>query len=61
MPPTSEIILIIASFTTPLLAIWNGFQGLRIKELEYKYENLCASCEYSYTPKEEKIKKPMAS
>lgn len=48
---TSEIILIISAIASPILAIWNSLQGLRIKELEYKYDNLCSTCEFNYSPK----------
>jgi len=46
-----EIILIISAIASPVLAIWNAYQGMRIKELELKYDNLCDSCIHDYTPK----------
>lgn len=46
-----QIILIIGAIATPVLAIWNSFQGMRIKELELKYNALCDNCVYDYTPK----------
>jgi len=56
-----EIILIISAVASPVLAIWNAYQGMRIKELELKYNNLCDECEYVFTPKEKNKKLPSAS
>lgn len=46
-----ELILIISACASPVLAIWNSFQGTRIKELELKYANLCKDCQYDFTPR----------
>lgn len=51
----SEIILIISACSSPILAIWNAYQGTRIKELELRYENLCSECAFDFTPKEKKL------
>ena len=50
MTPES-IILIISASAAPLLAMWNTWQGIKIRELELKYENLCNNCIYDFTPK----------
>jgi len=49
-----ELILIIGAISAPILAIWNSFQGMRIKELELKYANLCKDCVYDFTPRTSK-------
>lgn len=46
-----EIVLIISAFASPILAIWNAWQATQIKELEFKYNNLCNNCEFSFKPK----------
>jgi len=51
-----EVLLIIGACASPLLAMWNTYQGIKIKELELKYDNLCKNCIYDFTPKPDYVK-----
>jgi hypothetical protein len=60
MIPTTEILLIIAGVSAPILAMWNSLQATQIKRLQLQMEKLCDTCEYDYTPIK-KNKTPTAS
>lgn len=46
-----SIVIITAAIASPILAMWNVYQGTKIKALEIKYNNLCSQCLYVFTPK----------
>ena len=50
MIPTNDFLLIFSAISTLILGLWSSFQQLKLKELEYKYNNLCDECAHEFTP-----------